>query len=686
MVKIKTSPETKNKVTLADLNSNIVQLTQALSKNAAALNATGINNLKAAALASEGTTIHKSLSKTKEASWYTKAGQAAWKSTELSKQSSNIGSSFIGGLTGISPAIVQRLGIDKAIGSILKSTLSGIKKRWAEAGKSSNSTKVNSAIESNKISPITKRLDKIVGLLKDKKSAQVVEAEKKNKRIFGKLLSFFGSILSSLGPLLKLGAAIALGKAIWDGVKWLINKLGGTLGEDPLVDASNIKTVKDIGMGAKLGVDAAKAKTMKKLGDMAEARSLKKEAQAGAYITKAREEARRAERARELAKEAKNAGNAKRARRLEQIADAKDLKVEKNVTEAEKNIKQMEQAKQWASQFKNVGKTKSFWQTLKTATKLPLVGTAADIAINEAIRQFTDDPIEQEILRRQWKEKIKYNAIGTAVGGVVGGVGGAAAGGVGAVPGAAAGAAKGYVISDLTLGAWSDARTAAKVYHEHGMDLPVPEKGKINPIEYGTDWYYYTRDQLKKGDTTEVKKKLDDIWGRTTKNYYDDKEYKGNGLIEKLPDSMLKDWAYRLDHGIGSVLSAIPESIGIGSAYIPHWLNDTKKEVKIDPTKSVSYPQFTSPVYGLSTDFDSPIAAADEAALPTEEIAANTKTTNDYLQDILNAITDMKGTTPTNDYLQPKKPNIDWLDKNEENANAPSFPGLTWMYSHGQHV
>ena len=184
MVKIKTSLETKNKVTLADLNSNIVQLTQALSKNAAALNATGINNLKAAALASEGTTTHKSLSKTKEASWYTKAGQAAWKNTELSKQSSNIGSSFIGGLTGISPAIVQRLGIDKAIGSILKSTLSGIKKRWAEAGKSSNSTKVNSAVESNRISPITKRLDKIVGLLKDKKSAQVVEAEKKNKNLY----------------------------------------------------------------------------------------------------------------------------------------------------------------------------------------------------------------------------------------------------------------------------------------------------------------------------------------------------------------------------------------------------------------------------------------------------------------------------------------------------------------------
>jgi hypothetical protein len=683
MVKVKTSPDSNTKkITIADLNQNILNLTKTIEKSTLAINK---NLTSAKTSTTKNTNNNSSSSNNNDHSWYYNAGSAAWHNSSMYKYRGDLISTGLGSMTGISPAIVQRLGIDKAIGSIFKSTLGGIRKKWLEAGfGQTKKTKINSAIEANKVTPITKRLDKIYGLLKSKKTAKEVLAEKKEKGFFGKLLSFFGSILSSLGPLLKLGAAIALGKAIWDGVKWLINKLGGTLGEDPLVDASNIKTVKDIGMGAKLGVDAAKAKTMKKLGDMAETRSLKKEAQAGAYITKAREEAKRAERARELAKEAKDAGNAKRAQRLEQIADAKDLKAEKNATKAEKSIKQMEQAKQWASQFKNVGKTKSFWQTLKTATKLPLVGTAADIAINEAIRQFTDDPIEQEILRRQWKEKIKYNAIGTAVGGVAGGIGGAAAGGVGAVPGAAAGAAKGYVISDLTLGAWSDARTAAKVYREHGMDLPVPEKGKINPIEYGTDWYYYTRDQLKKGDTTEVKKKLDDIWGRTTKNYYDDKEYKGNGLIEKLPDGMLKDWAYRLDHGIGSVLSAIPESIGIGSAYIPHWLHDKKQEVEIDPSKSVSYPEFTTPVYGLTTDFKSPIAAADLETEPVMSIATNTRTTNELLQNIYTAIQDQTSNTQRLAINGSLQKGMEMQQTAGNNQQAPGFPALmNWMQSHG---
>ena len=238
MVKIKTSPENNKKVTIADLNSNIVQLTKALTKNATALNAAGINNLKAAAVMSEGTSSSSSSSKNKSASWYSQAAKSAWQGSEIYKQRSNFGSTAIGGVTGINPAMVQAFGIDKAIGSILKSTVNGIKKKWAEAGfGTTNNKKVNSALEANKAAPITSRLDKIIKLMGLSKKSQAIEKEKE-KGFFGKLLSFLGSIM---GPLLKIAAIGTAAIAALRAIKWLANKFGFTDREAANVGAPVLK-------------------------------------------------------------------------------------------------------------------------------------------------------------------------------------------------------------------------------------------------------------------------------------------------------------------------------------------------------------------------------------------------------------------------------------------------------------
>lgn len=702
MVKIKTSPETKNKVTLTDLNSNIVQLTQALSKNATALNAAGINNLKAAALISEGTNTSTSTSsrstKSKEASWYTKAGQAAWKNSELSKQSSNIGSSFVGGLTGISPAVVQRLGIDKAIGSILKSTLSGIKKKWTEAGKSSSNTKVNSAVESNKISPITKRLDKIVGLLKGKKTTQAEKIDKEKKSLFGRILSFLGGMVKAAGPLLKLGALAAL----IAGLTAAINKLADIFGTSP-------KNVIDKGSPIVGGLGSG----VKEVGAISD-RLLKNEAAYKDALKKLKEdEYYKKLSPKERAKELKNPSRkAPREfvrkleevnRTREQLYDTKGVSQRRAVNadiRADRASTRMAERRPLAETSDTIKyKTREIANrtTSKTGKLMNTIAIGGEV-LNTGIDVYNDvktgntDKIGPDILKggSTITGMLVGGNVGAAVGGKALGIPGALAGGViGAGGGAYAG---GAMIKKLFPEQYEQATLE---------DLMVNRPDLIaRPALTETDKLGLWEPGLGDGVISHGWDLLNKYAGLDSIAFYKD-WIKGNPtfMYGHTPKELDPNWMAYV-YAQGKMGKAMPTDIP-RSAYLTNDPNTTFEEIyeqglsayrksgglettPIDPTKSVSYPSLTTPVYGLTTDFDSPISAADEAALPTEEIAANTKTTNDYLQDILNAITDIKGTTPTNDYLDPKKPNIDWLGKNEANTDAPSFPGLTWMYSHGQ--
>lgn len=239
MVKIKTSPENKNKVTISDLNSNIVKLTKVMQESAT-LNKTYINDIQKARATSSS---DSSSSKKSDPSWYAAAGSEMWKAT--APERGLLGSTIVGGLTGINPAIVQKMGIDKAIGSIFKSIKKDIKEKWAAAGLgSSNSKKVNSAIEANKVSPVTSRLDKIIKLMGLSKKTDV-QQKSEEKGFLGKLFLFLGS---ALAPLLKIAAGIVIFHEIAQIVRKIAEHLG--IKDLPTVTRRTGQTAKGLSAGA----------------------------------------------------------------------------------------------------------------------------------------------------------------------------------------------------------------------------------------------------------------------------------------------------------------------------------------------------------------------------------------------------------------------------------------------------
>ena len=247
MVKIKTSPENKIKVTISDLNSNIVKLTKVM-QDSVALNKTYINDIQKARATSSS---DSSSSKKSDPSWYAAAGSAMWKAT--APERGLLGSTIVGGLTGINPAVVQKMGIDKAIGSIFKSIKNDIKEKWAAAGLgSSNSKKVNSAIEANKVSPVTSRLDKIIKLMGLSKKTDV-QQKSEEKGFLGKLFSFLGS---ALGPLLEIAAGIAIFREIAQIVRKIAEHLG--IKDLPTVTRRTGQTAKGLSAGAQTAKNIVK--------------------------------------------------------------------------------------------------------------------------------------------------------------------------------------------------------------------------------------------------------------------------------------------------------------------------------------------------------------------------------------------------------------------------------------------
>ena len=91
MVKIKTSPENKNRVTISDLNSNIIKLTKVMQESAT-LNKTYINDIQKAGATSSS---DSSSSKKSDPSWYAAAGSAMWKAT--APERGLLGSTIVGG-------------------------------------------------------------------------------------------------------------------------------------------------------------------------------------------------------------------------------------------------------------------------------------------------------------------------------------------------------------------------------------------------------------------------------------------------------------------------------------------------------------------------------------------------------------------------------------------------------------
>ena len=635
MVKIKTSPENKNRVTISDLNSNIIKLTKVMQESAT-LNKAYINDIQKARATSSSSS---SSSKKSDPSWYAAAGQEMWNATASERKP--LGSTIIGGLTGINPAIVQKMGIDRAVGSIFKSLKKDIKEKWAAAGLgASNNKKVNSAIEANKVSPVTNRLDKIIKLMGVSKKTDAKQ-KTEEKGFLGKLFSFLGSIL---GPLLKIAAAAALIAGIARAVKAIARWFGWKPGKNPSTDIANTNALKDAAKLGRAGYEIGKGKVLNKARDIAELRSTKKTAEAGALLKKVEEEAKRVEKARALSAEAREAGNIKRAERLDDIANAKEAKVMKDAD----RIRKLEaRAAKDAAFARRVEQIKNSRGLLRTGAKVAggfAVGTGIDAAASELAAYYLDKEghhVEAESLRRQYKAVIPYNAIGTIGGGVVGGVaGGASTAGVGASGGAIAGANIGYAATDLTISELVRAKVNADTYKKYGVALPKPDHAEISPFRAAGDWHYYTYDQLQRNATApSAKDELKRVWKRFNSEYYQDKEYEGHGLIDMLPNGFIKDWAYRLDHGIGTFFSALPETAGIGTAYLKNWWNGNSSNNTSLNTLDLTQDKYPhSSVYGLTTDFNAPIQAADIAESPVVGIEQNTNTTNSILKDILSAL------------------------------------------------
>lgn len=605
MVKIKTSPENKTKVTLSDLNSNIIKLTKVIQNSVDAKN-----------------TSNSDSKQNNEPSWYYKASKAAWDGSEIKRSSSTAASTAIGGLTGINPVLVQKLGIDKAVGSIFRSIKSDVKKKWLAAGfGASDNKKVNSAVEANRVAPITSRLDKIIKLMGLGKKSGATQKTKENRGFFGKLLSFLGSIAK---PLFKIAAF----SAILAGIAHMISKIARWFGWKP-GDKSTTKAnnLTSLAKGTANTLRATKG----------------------------------------IAKSAA----AKLANKLEKGYEAADAVINdgKNATRATKTASTTKKTAQAATTTKEMGFfRKTAVNTLRSAAKvkasklvkMPIVDTALTAGIHEGVRLFEDDPVEKEKLRARG---INSAAIGAISGGIGAAIGAGGTMGAGALPGYAIGSTAGEILVADPLNAWSD----YKIDKKHGRRIKAPENEFLSPIGNATRWGLYTYDQLQNGeDPQKIKDKLKNSWGRVNTDYSKDSQYKIPAMLDMLPNGIVKDMAVRMDHGVGTLLSAVGESVGPGMGYLAHKIKQLEK-----PSTSITENQ------NLATDFNAPIQAADGKGDTMNSIEQNTRDTKDAVEMIVKVLQDgndvmrnwKMGATPT------ETPNMSPIP-NEPTNGIPPFVTL----------
>jgi len=233
MVQIKTGPDKTNKTT-ADLNENL----QRLNTNIETL----LKKREEAKAKADKDQEDKDKPK------LLKELAKALKGNEASKQYGNGLNLAVAGLTGAAFPLVAKLNIDKMIGTTLKYAKDYVKKKWAEsaAGQSSGSSKINSAVESNKQSGTHRRLDKITGLLQyiANKPKEGEEGEKKQS-FFGRVLTFLGSLLGGIlnSGIVKIVGALGALAAIQSILEKIAEKLNIKLTtKDKTLVASGVMT------------------------------------------------------------------------------------------------------------------------------------------------------------------------------------------------------------------------------------------------------------------------------------------------------------------------------------------------------------------------------------------------------------------------------------------------------------
>ena len=553
-----------------------------------------------------------------------------WKAT--APERGLLGSTIVGGLTGINPAIVQKMGIDKAIGSIFKSIKNDIKEKWAAAGLgSSNSKKVNSAIEANKVSPVTSRLDKIIKLMGLSKKTDV-QQKSEEKGFLGKLFSFLGSVL---GPLLKITAGITILHEIAKAVRWIADHLG--------FDPSNKDTQKTVANTLATSAAAGKAGGLAataKRGAMID--YMNKQADRLAKWNKSTEKLSPAEKAKALSSENEARKLGKQKGLSSKELDAL-LKNRKNLAETNAEIRERFTPKEQAriGKVSNLHGTRPYnWiernlipknkaglpinrspflqQGLNTFDKglgkvvgtidKPLYYAAQGLNVWNTGVEFLNAQDESE--RAEAAVAGIVNAIrvwglrraGNAVGGAVGGLVGSAVPGLGTLAGGAAGATAG-VLLDYLIGRPLEktARGLTRMYYgkpfspskseNTSFDITAPVQQQIanNSFSLNPDTSYNGFDL-----TTPEKAANDFI-----------NNFKKSSINKKLESlTSLNNWADDL-----------------------LFANDYSNSVKNEHN-----------TFGLTTDFNAPIQAADVAESPVVGIEQNTNTTNEILKNILSAL------------------------------------------------
>ena len=640
MVKIKTSPENKNKVTISDLNSNIVKLTKVM-QDSVALNKTYINDIQKAGATSSS---DSSSSKKSDPSWYAAAGSAMWKAT--APERGLLGSTIVGGLTGINPAIVQKMGIDKAIGSIFKSIKNDIKEKWAAAGLgSSNSKKVNSAIEANKVSPVTSRLDKIIKLMGLSKKTNV-QQKSEGKGFLGKLFSFLGSVL---GPLLKIAAGIAILHEIAKAVRWIADHLG--------FDPSNKDTQKTVANTLATSAAAGKAGGLAataKRGAMID--YMNKQADRLAKWNKSTEKLSPAEKAKALSSENEARKLGKQKGLSSKELDAL-LKNRKNLAETNAEIRERFTPKEQAriGKVSNLHGTRPYnWiernlipknkaglpinrspflqQGLNTFDKglVKVVGTidkplyyaAQGLNVWNTGVEFLNAQDESERAEaavagivnaiRVWGLRRAVGAVMSAAGGLVGS----------AVPGV--GTAAG-VVGGATLGALLD--------YLIGRPLEKTARG-LTRMYYGKPF----SPSKSEGTTFDLS---DPVMQQIANNDFSlnpDTTY--NGFDLTTPEKAANDFINFKKSSINKKLESLTSLNNWADNLL--FANDYSNSVKNEHN-----------TFGLTTDFNAPIQAADVAESPVVGIEQNTSTTNEILKNILSALETGQASAQRTNFGQP---------------------------------
>ena len=625
MVKIKTSPENKNKVTISDLNSNIVKLTKVM-QDSVALNKTYINDIQKAGATSSS---DSSSSKKSDPSWYAAAGSAMWKAT--APERGLLGSTIVGGLTGINPAIVQKMGIDKAIGSIFKSIKNDIKEKWAAAGLgSSNSKKVNSAIEANKVSPVTSRLDKIIKLMGLSKKTDV-QQKSEEKGFLGKLFSFLGSVL---GPLLKIAAGIAILHEIAKAVRWIADHLG--------FDPSNKDTQKTVANTLATSAAAGKAGGLAataKRGAMID--YMNKQADRLAKWNKSTEKLSPAEKAKALSSENEARKLGKQKGLSSKELDAL-LKNRKNLAETNAEIRERFTPKEQAriGKVSNLHGTRPYnWiernlipknkaglpinrspflqQGLNTFDKglgkvvgvvdKPLYYAAQGLNVWNTGVEFLNAQDESERAEaavagivnaiRVWGLRRAGGTVMSAAGGLVG----SAVPGVGTAAGVAGGATLGVLLDYLI-----------------GRPLEKTARG-LTRMYYGKPF----SPSKSEGTTFDLS---DPVMQQIANNDFSlnpDTTY--NGFDLTTPEKAANDFINFKKSSINKKLESLTSLNNWADNLL--FANDYSNSVKNEHN-----------TFGLTTDFNAPIQAADVAESPVVGIEQNTSTTNEILKNILSAL------------------------------------------------